>query len=189
MRTSAYVLYPTVAAAGLSPVDLRRRLLHGRRTMLAAGAVGVGLFLGFAPIIVGLLYDPRYSQAAVILPVHSVGVWFGILTSTNDSILMGLARPAYPALSNAAKLATYLIGAPLAFYFSGFLAAVAVISAGEIVKYVALWMLSHKEHLRFGRDDLVLTLLFGCTAVVSSELTHLAGWGGGLRPAVSTWLG
>lgn len=179
MRAGSYVLYPTVAAAGLAPADLRRRLLKGRRTLLAAGAVGVGLFLGLAPVIVGLLYDPRYGEAAAILPLLCIGVWFGILTSTNDSILMGLSRPAYPALSNAAKLFTYLIGAPIAFHFFGFIAAVAVISAGEIVKYVALWILSHKEHLHFGRDDIVLTLIFAGTAVVSSELTHLAGWASG----------
>lgn len=181
MRAGSYVLYPTVAAAGLAPIDLRIRLLTGRRTLLAAGAVGVGLFLGFAPIIVGLLYDQRYSEAAVILPLLCVGVWFGILTSTNDSILMGLSRPAYPALSNAAKLSTYLIGAPIAFHFFGFIAAVAVISAGEIVKYIALWILSHKEHLHFGRDDLVLTLIFASAAVISTELTHIAGWGSGFQ--------
>jgi O-antigen/teichoic acid export membrane protein len=185
MRAASTVLYPTVAAAALNPVDLRSRLLRGRRTLLAAGAVGVGLFLGFAPAIVGLLYDPRYSEAAVILPILCVGVWFGVLTSTNDSILMGLSRPAYPALSNAAKLVTYLVGAPLAFYFSGFLAAVAVISAGEIVKYVALWVLSHKEHLHFGRDDLVLTLIFVGAALISSELMHLAVSQGGVTSILS----
>jgi O-antigen/teichoic acid export membrane protein len=185
MRAATLVLYPTVAAAGLAPADLRRRLLYGRRTLLAAGAVAVGLFFGLAPAIVGLLYDPRYAEAAIILPILCVGVWFGILTSTNDSILMGLSRPAYPALSNAAKLVTYLVGAPFAFYFSGFLAAVAVISAGEIVKYVALWILSHKEHLHFGRDDLVLTLLFAVAALSSSELMHLVASQGGVPSIIS----
>jgi O-antigen/teichoic acid export membrane protein len=184
MRASSFVLYPTVAAAGLAPADLRHRLLRGRRTLLTIAALGLGLFLALSPIIVGVLYDPRYAEAAVILPLLCVGVWFGILTSTNDSILMGLSRPAYPALSNAAKLATYLIGVPLAFHYYGFTAAVAVISLGEFVKYVALWVLSHKEHFRFGRDDLILTLVFAGTAVIGEELIRLAAGEGGIRTVI-----
>jgi O-antigen/teichoic acid export membrane protein len=189
MRASSFVLYPTVAAAGLAPADLRQKLLRGRRTLLAAAALALGVFLALSPLVVRLLYDPRYAEAAVILPVLCVGVWFGILTSTNDSILMGLSRPAYPALSNAAKLATYVIGVPLAFSFYGFLAAIVVISAGELVKYVALWMLSHKEHLHFGRDDLLLTLGFGCTAVFVGELVHFAAADSGLRAVLPQLLG
>ena len=144
-------------------------------------AIGLGGFLAVSNLIVHLLYDERYSQAGLILPVLCVGVWFGILTSTNDSILMGLARPAYPALSNAAKLIAYFVGIPIAFHFYGFIAAVAVISGGEMVKYVALWMLSHKEHLRFGRDDLVLTMAFGVSALLVGEFTRILGIGGGIQ--------
>lgn len=170
-----FVLYPTVAAAGLAPVDLRQRILKGRRTLLLAAAIGMGMFFALSGPIVGLLYDARYREAAVILPILCVGVWFNILTATNDAILLGLSRPAYPALSNAAKLATYVIAAPLAFHFYGFTAAVFVISAGEIVKYAALWILSHKEHLHFGRDDLVLTLAFTGTGIAITELMHFVG--------------
>jgi O-antigen/teichoic acid export membrane protein len=180
MRASTTVLYPTVAAAGLAPIELRQRLLRGRRTLLLAAAVGMGGFVALSAVIVELLYDPRYIEAALILPILCTGVWFGILTSTNDSILMGLSRPAYPALSNAAKLITYLVGVPLAFHFYGFVAAVVVISAGELVKYVALWMLSHKEHLHFGRDDLVLTIAFAGTALVLSAALHAVGLGSGI---------
>jgi O-antigen/teichoic acid export membrane protein len=179
LRSSAFVLYPAVAAAGLAPVDLRNRLLRGRRTLLLAAAVAVGIFLATSDLIVGILYDPRYAQAGTILPILSVGVWFGILTLTNDSILMGLARPAYPAISNSAKLLSYVIGVPIAFHYFGFTAAIAVISAGEVVKYVALWALSHKEHLHFGRDDLVLTVVFGFCAVGARELVHWLGWTAG----------
>jgi hypothetical protein len=89
---------------------------------------------------------------------------------------MGLARPAYPALSNTAKLLTYIIGVPLAFHFYGFTAAIMVISGGEMVKYAALWALSHKEHLRFGRDDLVLTILFAVTAFLMWQLVRSLGF-------------
>src|SRR5437763_16931840 len=104
----------------------------------------MGGFLALSGPMVGVLYAVRYREAAAILPILCVGVWFNILTATNDAILLGLSRPAYPAISNGAKLGTYLIGVPLAFYFYGFTAAVFVISAGEIVKYAVLWMFSHK---------------------------------------------
>ena len=183
-RASSFVLYPSVAAAGLGPVELRKRLLRGRRTLLLAAAVGMGTFLAVSEIVVRLLYDARYAEAGWILPILCVGVWFGILTSTNDSILMGLARPAYPALSNAAKLLTYVAGVPLAFLSYGFVGAVVVISGGEVVKYIALWVLSHREHLRFGRDDLVLTMAFAITAVVVGEITRVLGVGGGVQSII-----
>jgi Membrane protein involved in the export of O-antigen and teichoic acid len=179
---SSTVLFPTIAAAGLAPVALRQRILHGRRTILLLAALGMGLFMAMSDVIISVLYDSRYTEAGAILPILSVGVWFGILTSTNDSILMGLSKPAYPALSNAAKLLTYVVGMPLAFHFYGLLAAVAVIAVGEVVKYVALWALSHKEHLRFGRDDLVLTVAFAGSAFASRELLALLGWHGAAHP-------
>lgn len=186
VRGSSFVLYPTVAAAGLAPPDLRKRLLRGRRTLLLLAAVGLGGIAAFSEIIVGTLYDPRYSEAGTILPILCLGVWFSIVASTNDAILMGLSRPAYPAFANTAKLVTYLVGMPLAFHFYGFMAAVVVIATGELVKYVTLWALTHKEHLRFGRDDLVLTLAFVGTAAGCHEILELLGWNSGihqLRPA------
>lgn len=181
VRGSTSVLYPTVAGSGLSPVDLRKRLLDGRRTLLLAAAVGLGTVVALSDIIVRTLYDPRYQEAGTILPVLCTGVWFAILTSTNDAILMGLSRPAYPAVSNAAKLVTYLVGIPLAFHFYGFVAAIAVIAAGEVVKYLTLWALTHKEHLRFGRDDLVLTIAFILTAWSFHELSQWLGWNSNIR--------
>ncbi len=176
-RCAGLVLYPMVAAAGLAAPELRVRILRGRRTLLLGAAVGMGFFFALSFEVIRLLYDARYQQAAAILPILCVGVWFQILTATNDAILLGLSKPAYPAISNAAKLITYVIGVPIAFYFYGFTAAVFVISAGEIVKYVALWALSHKQHLRFGRDDLLLTITFAITAIAMRQLLFFLGWG------------
>lgn len=181
VRGSSFILYPTVAAAGLAPAELRQRLLRGRRTLLFIAAVGLGGMAALSTVIVQILYDPRYHQAGDILPILCIGVWFAIVASTNDAILMGLSRPAYPAFANAAKLLTYLVGMPLAFAFYGFMAAVVVIAAGEIVKYIVLWALTHKEHLRFGRDDFVLTLVFLVTAAGCHEILKLLGWDSGIH--------
>jgi len=180
-RSAGSVLYPSVAAAGLAPPQLRQKLLRGRRVMLAAAAAGLGVFLASSHLIIGLLYDVRYGEAAAILPVLCVGVWFGILTSCNDSILMGLSRPAYPAFSNAGKLLTYVVAMPLAFHFSGFMAAVAVIAGGELVKYLVLWALTRREHLHFGRDDVVLTSIFAGTAFLAHELFLAVGLGNSVQ--------
>ncbi len=178
-RASSSVLYPVVAASQLDAENLRKRLLRGRRTLLLTASVALGGFLALSGAMVGFLYDARYQEAATILPILCIGVWFSILTSTNDSILMGLSRPAYPALSNAAKLLSYVVGMPIAFHYFGFMGAVTVIATGEFVKYVTLWTLSHKEHLRFGRDDLALTMAFALTAFGLHEVLVLLGWNAG----------
>lgn len=189
MRCGSFVLFPTVAASAFAAEELRHKMLFGRRTLLAAAAAGIGVFFALGPVIVRLLYDARYHDAGPIVQILCIGVWFNILTSTNDSILLGLGRAAYPALANTAKLVTYIVGVPLAFHWSGFTAAIAVISAGEFVKYVALWALSHKEHLRFGRDDLVLTLVFMGSAVAAQEIVSMIGWSAGsLVLSVGQWV-
>ena len=64
ISASGFVLYPTVAAAGLPAVELRQKLLRGRRTLLLGAAVGLGTFTALAPVIVGILYDPRWPWHA-----------------------------------------------------------------------------------------------------------------------------
>ena len=188
-RGATFVLYPMVASAGVTGLALRLKLLRGRRSMLLGAALLLGLFLAMSDRIIGLLYDARYAEGALILPILIIGTWFGILTATSDAILMGLSRPGYTAASNAAKLASYVIGVPLAYHWNGFFAAVAVISGGEMVKYVTLWWLSHREHLRFGRDDAVLTLMFLFSAALFREALHLAGLVGEFGTLFSPFLG
>lgn len=187
-RGTTFVLYPMVASAGVTGLALRSKLLRGRRSLLFAAAVLLGLFLAVSDRIIGILYDPRYAEGSVILPVLILGTWFTILTATSDALLMGLSRPGYTAASNAAKLASYVIGVPLAFHWSGFYAVIAVLSGGEVIKYAALWWISHKEHLRFGRDDAILTLIFLLSAFLFREIFHAAGLVGGIGILFSPYL-
>lgn len=174
-HVAAYVLYPMVAAAGITGKELRHKLLHGRRYLLLGIAITLGLFLSISDTLVSGLYDERYAQGALILPVLLFGTWFSILTATTDAILMGLSRPVYAAVSNAIKLASYVIGVPLAFHSQGFFAAIAVISAGELIKYLSLSFLSHREHIRFWIDDILLTIVFFGSVFVFREFLHFVG--------------
>ena len=181
-RAGSSVLYPSVAAAGLAPVELEESCCAAAGRCSSAPQSGSARSSRSSELLFGSSMIPATSEAGWILPILCVGVWFGMLTSTNDSILMGLARPAYPALSNAAKLITYVVGVPLAFCLLRISRPRSRSSAlGEIVKYVALWLLSHKEHLqvRARRSRFDARLRRDCLGV--GELTRMLGVGGGLQ--------
>ena len=175
IRTSNMVLFPAVAAMQASGPEVRARLLRSRRTMLLLVAVGLAGFVALSDLVILLLYDDRYQQAAIMLPLMLLGVWVAILCTVNDSVMLGTAKPAYPAIANAAKLATFIVGVPIAFHYYGLLAALIVLNAGEVVRYVVLWAFSRRQHLAFGRDDLAMTILFLIAILAARELFHLIG--------------
>jgi O-antigen/teichoic acid export membrane protein len=181
IRTSKMLLLPAVAAMQAPAPEVRSKLLHVRRTMLILVAVALAGFVSVADEIIRLLYDARYAQAAIMLPLILLGVWVSILCTVNDSVLLGTARPAYPAIANSAKLATFIVGVPIAFHYYGLLAALIVFNAGEVVRYVVLWLFSRRKHLGFGREDLVLTILFLIAVVVTRELLAAMGLTGDLN--------
>lgn len=159
-RLGNQILFPMVSAMQGSVAEIRGRLIRGRRLVLALGAGGLAVFTGLSDVIVHLLYDARYEGAAEILPVLSLGVWFAILSGVNDPILVGMGHPRLSAAGNAAKLATYIVGVPIALTQGGFNAVVLTLSAGEAVRYTTLWLLGRREGIGFARDDFAMTLLF-----------------------------
>ena len=181
IRTSNMVLFPTIAAMRASGQEVRSRLLRSRRTMLLLVAIGLAGFVAISDQVILKLYDDRYEQAAIMLPLMLLGVWVAILCTVNDSVMLGTAKPAYPAIANAAKLATFIVGVPIAFQYYGLLAALIVLNAGEVVRYVVLWAFSRRQHLAFGRDDLALTILFFIAILAIRELSYLFGLTGDLN--------
>ena len=175
VRATNMVVFPTVAAIRAGDPELRARLLHSRRAMLFCVAIGLAAFVSVSDVIVRLLFDARYTAAAVFLPLLLVGVWISILSTVNDSVMLGTARPAYPAIANAAKLATFIIGVPIAFHYGGLSAAILVLNAGEGARYVVLWLLARRRHLGFVRDDLALTVLFFVSMLLARKFLWAVG--------------
>jgi len=181
IRASNMVVFPAVAAMRLSGSELRARLLLARRALLLLVAVAMSCFVALADVIVRLLYDVRYASAAVFLPLLLVGVWVSVLSTVNDSLMLGTQRPSYPALANAAKLLTFIVGVPIAFHFGGFVAAILVLAIGETVRYVVLWLLARTRKLGFVREDIALTALFLVLIVIFRQLLWAAGLTGDIR--------
>lgn len=190
IRASNMVVFPAVAAMRLTGPKLRARLLGARRTLLLLTAIVLSIFVALADVLVRLLYDARYAHAAILLPLLLIAVWVSILSTVNDSLMLGTQRPSYPAVANAAKLMTFIVGVPFAFHFGGLVAAIVVLTVGEAVRYVVLWLLARRRKLGFVRDDVALTAAFLLLIFVIRQLLWAAGLTGDIRslfPLLGQW--
>jgi O-antigen/teichoic acid export membrane protein len=160
IRAGSLLLFPMVAGMQADSWEVRQRLRRGRRLLMAILSLGLALFVACSDLVIRILYDARYHEAGVLLPVLLLGVWFAILSTINESILLGLRKPAPAALGNLAKLLVYMIGVPIAFQSYGIIGAVAFFSLGEASRYGLLWLMGRFHHVGFLRDDILLTLFF-----------------------------
>ena len=174
-RGGSLLLFPMVAAMQSQGAEVRARLRQGRRILLLLAAGGLAAFMAVSDLIIDILYDQRYQEAGILLPILLVGVWFAVLGSVNENILLGLRKPATTAIANLVKFLTYAIGVPLAFAAFGLIGAVCLFSVGEMAKYAALWLIGRRQHVGFIRDDVVLTCLFILAAFLFRGALHAVG--------------
>ncbi|MFO1239608.1 MAG: oligosaccharide flippase family protein [Sphingomonadaceae bacterium] len=183
-RIGSLIIFPMVAAAGHSEGVLREKLARGRTTMLFGGAALVSLFVASSDLIVFMLYDDRYKTAALMLPVLALGVWFSILCTLSESVLLGVGRPSYGAMANLVKLAWLAVGLPVGVLYFGVAGAIGVMASSDLVKYIPLLAAQKREHISFMRQDMLITLAMCAMIVIWRTLLWSVGLSDGL---MSLW--
>ena len=68
-----------------------------------------------------------------MLPVLTVGSWFSLLATTNESTLLGLGVPSYTAIANSVRFVLLLVGLPLGLKFEGLQGAIVTPRDGRSV--------------------------------------------------------
>jgi O-antigen/teichoic acid export membrane protein len=164
------IIFPLVAASSHEGEQLRKRLARSRLKLVMASSAGVALFATFSHMLITLLYDERYHEAAQLLPILSVGVWFAILSTLGESILLGLAKPIYSAASHGLKLGVLVAGLAFLLPRFGLMGAVYSIALAELARYLVVVIGQWREGLLFLRQDMVST---GSGAMLAFVLTRL----------------
>lgn len=182
-RAGAMIIFPRMARLGDARGEEADRLRGKRRLLLAGLALALGLFLAISDRMILLLYDARYEAAAFMLPLLLAGVWFRVLSSFADAMLMGCGRPAPGAFANGTKFAILVIGLPLALAHGGLFLALLVLILAEAGRWLVLAPMLHRERLASPLDDIGLTLLL----VVATAGFKLALSTIGLVPDFATW--
>jgi O-antigen/teichoic acid export membrane protein len=178
MRLGNVVLFPFIASYSQSSrTELRGKLASIRAIFLLLVGVGFSIFVVTADFAIAVLYDQRYHAASWILPVLVMGSWFSVLSTINESTLLGLGKPSYSAVSNGVKFAFLLIGLTLGTQFYGLLGAVVVVACADLCRYFPILVGQIRERFSFGMQDLLLSLGVFALIGVLEWLRSFMGFG------------
>lgn len=164
-RVGSTLIFPKLAALGENRTEAAGRLRGRRRFFLGLVALVIAVAIATSDEVVLLLLDPRYHLAAFMLPVLLIGVWFKVLSSFADAMLMGCGRPGPGAFANSAKFIVLLVGLPLAIGHASLFVALFVLILAEAMRWAVLAPILQGERLATVADDLALTALLGVAAV------------------------
>ena len=160
-RIGGWILFPAVSSAvDLPREELRKKLVAPRMLLLIAAAFGLSFLAAVSDFVVGVLFDERYQQAALMLPYLLIAVWMTVMCQVNAYTLLGLGVPKHSALADGAKFIGLIISIPVLFQKAGFVGVLYAIIICEVIRYFALLIGQYRERTTFFLFDLIGTVLF-----------------------------
>ena len=169
------IVFPMVAASELDHDAMRTKVNSAKSKFLPLAAIGTSVFAASSGLIVDLLYDDRYRTAALFLPILTLGIWFGVLASLGEALMLGIRRPGYGAMGNTAKLVWLSVTLPVSFQYSGLIGALWSLVISDIGRYLILAAGQVKTNLSSWRQEILATFLF----VIIFLALRLVIWGCG----------
>jgi O-antigen/teichoic acid export membrane protein len=177
-QLSHRVIFPTISnRVDLTRESLRSKILTQRRLILIGFAVFLAVLVSVGDLVIGVLYDKRYTQATWMMPILCSGIWFSLLFYTSSPALLAIGKPLYSAQSNFARFVLIAIGINLGFYFYGVLGAVIIIGISDLPLYIVnlygLW----REKLLFLGQDIQTTVFFVGLLAILLIIRNFLGFG------------
>jgi O-antigen/teichoic acid export membrane protein len=113
---SSRVLYPHYAQLWRDGApDLRAQFYAKRRLPSLLYSFAAGGLIGSAPLIIAILYDPRYAGAAIFLQILAIGPLFALPSNAANEALTSTGRFAATLQASVFKLVWLGIAAPIGF--------------------------------------------------------------------------
>lgn len=177
---SAYasrVLYPCYSRAWREGAGELRNLFYAKRwlpTLLYTFAAG-GL-VGSAPLIIAILYDPRYSGAALYLQLLAISPLFALASNSANEALTATGRIQVTFHASIVKLLWLAIAGPVAIVVWREIGLVAAVGLMEPAAVLFKWIQLRRAQLLDIRKEAVF-LLAGATGVMTGVMgARLLGW-------------
>jgi O-antigen/teichoic acid export membrane protein len=155
------VIFPAVSKlTDLPRQTIRTKLLQNREPLLLLFVFSVSIFVCYGDLLVKVLYDDRYIDAAWMLPILGLGIWPRILCNMSEPSLFAIGKPQYTTCGNLTRFLCTSVGVLLGFSFRGVLGAIIAVALNDLCYYVIVNYGLWREGLDGLMQDLKVTILF-----------------------------
>ncbi len=161
LTLSSKVIFPVFSKFNHLPREtLRAKILHNRKPVLIAMAVGLTVLVSFGDVLILSLYDRRYAPASWMLPLLALGIWPVVLSQTIESSLFAMGKPIYATFGYFLKFLLIVFGIPLGFSIMGLPGAILLIALNDLPFYGVVTYGLCREGLNSVVQDIMATALF-----------------------------
>lgn len=172
------VIFPTISKlADLPRAVIRVKLNHNRKLVLIPIIFGLAILVCFGDILIKVLYDDRYIEAAWMMPILTLGIWPRILCNTNEPALFAIGKPQYPTLANFSRFLWTSLGVLIGYHFFKLPGAIIAVALNDLLYYLALNYGLWREGLSGLRQDLITTLLLIALLAIVLTCRFYLGFG------------
>lgn len=170
------VLYPAYARVWHdAPETLKTVFYTGRWKVSVVYMLATGGLIGVAPLIVGVLYDPRYATASIYLRLLAITPMLALASVSANEVLTASGRVQVTFHANIAKLVWFAVAGPAAFWLYGPIGLVACVGTLEAPTLLYSWVQLRRYDLLDMRRELELmgmgvagvAIGYGASAVLS----------------------
>jgi O-antigen/teichoic acid export membrane protein len=154
------VVFPTfIKFADLPRSEFKHKIEKIRLPILLGAAFGLAIIISFGDVAVSVLYDRRYADAALILPILALGFWPPILNASIDKALIAIGNPRFIAYGVFWSAVFLIAGMILGYRWFGELGAVTAVSFSNIPPYIIITYGLWQEKLACFKQDFITTAL------------------------------
>ena len=133
------VVFPAFSkVASQNPTRMPEVYHRLTRLMYLTALPAIGLLIGAGPLIVKIMYDPRYESAGWMVQLLAIRAATDCLISPSSSAMLALGHPRFTAITRAIQAVTVIVGIPLGFHAFGIVGAIAITAFSGIGPLFAL---------------------------------------------------
>ena len=149
-----------------APGELHKVYYRVRRAVSALYAFGCGGLIGGAPLLVALLYDPRYASSAAFISLLMISTALRLPNTAASELLTAAGNMKRMLGITVVRVVWLAIAIPIGFIMFGTMGIVGAVGLIEVPAMLFCWILLRRLHVLDLRQELLFIALIAAGAAI-----------------------